>query len=102
MKLSATTSTADLLRSFHYFFNVKRGNTDWAYFSKRPDFDNLRMMGGLDDSVPDWKEYFWKVQIHAAETRFDLQPTWVKSIHKGELSFKYLGFNDQTTITKVH
>ena len=45
-------------RSFHYFFNIKRGVMDWAYFSKRADFDNLRMMGGLDESVPDWKEYF--------------------------------------------
>ena len=45
--------------------------TDWAYFSKRPEFDNFRMIGGLDESVQDWKEYFWKVTIDATETRYD-------------------------------
>ena len=89
-------------RAFHYYFCIKRGNTDWAYFSKRPDFDNLRMMGRLDESMPDWKEYFWKVAIYAGETRFEFQSTWVKPIHKGELPYKYLGLNDKTTVTKIH
>ena len=86
-------------RAFHC---IKRGNTDWAYFSKRPDFDNLRMIGGLDESMPDWKEYFWKVVIHIGETRFDFQSAWVKPIHKGELPFKYLGLNDKTIVVKIH
>ena len=60
------------------------------------------MMGGLDESVLDWKEYFWKVQIHAGETRFDFPSSWVKPIHKGELPFKYLGLRDKTTVTKVY
>ena len=72
-----------------------------AYFSKRLDFNNLRMMGGLDESMPDWKEYFWKVAIHVGETRFDFQSTWVKPIHKGELPYKNLGLRDKTTVTKI-
>mgnify|MGYP004636412235 CR=1 FL=1 len=39
-------------RAFHYYLCIKKGNIDWAYFSKRPKFANFRMMGGLDESVP--------------------------------------------------
>ena len=60
------------------------------------------MMGGLDESVSDWKEYFWKVSIHAGETRFNFQATWIKPIHKGELPLKYLRQNDKTTVVKIH
>ena len=87
--------------AFHFYLCIKRGNTDWAYFSKRPKYDNFRMMGGLTESVPDWKEYFWKVIINTSETRFDFQSSWVKPIHKGELPFKYLGLNDKITVSKI-
>ena len=64
-----------IARAFHFFFCVKKGDTDWAYFSKRPEFDNLKMMGGLEDSVHNWKEYFWKVTIDALEIRLDYSST---------------------------
>ena len=49
------------------------------------------MTGGLDDSVPDWKEYFWKVSINPTKTKLDFKNTRVKPIHKGELEYKELG-----------
>ena len=59
------------------------------------------MMGGLDKSVPDWKEYFWKVSINAVKTQFNFNSSWIRPIHKGELPFKYLGLNDKTTVSKI-
>ena len=47
-----------IAQAFHYYFCIKKGNTDRAYFSKRPEFDSMKMMGGLGESVLDWKEYF--------------------------------------------
>ena len=88
-------------KAFHFYFCIKRGNTDWAYFSKRPEFDNFRIMGGLDDSVHDWKEYYWKVTINATETRFDFNSSWIRPIHKGELPFKFLRINNKTTVSKL-
>ena len=75
--------------------------TDWAYFNKRPEFDNFRMMGGLDKSVPDWKEYFLKVTINATETRFDFHSSWSRPIHKGELPYRLLGLNNKVTVSKI-
>ena len=75
--------------------------TDWTYFSKRPEFDNFRMMDGLDESVQDWKEYFWKVTIDATETRFDFHSSWSRLIHKGELPYRLLRLNDKATVSKI-
>ena len=59
------------------------------------------MMGDLDESVPDWKEYYWKVTINASETSFDFNSSWIRPIHKGELPFKFLGVNDKTIVSKI-
>ena len=77
---------------------MKKGERDYAYFSKCPEYDALRMMGGLEESILNWKEYFWKVSIDPKETQLDFNSTWVKSIHKGELD---LGPNDKVTVKKI-
>ena len=59
------------------------------------------MMGGLDESVPDWKEYFWKVSINASETIFEFNSSWIRSIHKEELPFTKLGIKDKTIVSKI-
>ena len=93
--------TRPTARAFHFYFCIKRGNMDWAYFSKRPEYDNFRMMGSLTESIPDWKEYFWKVAINPMETRYNFQSSWVKLIHKGELQFKHPRLYDKTTVSKI-
>ena len=43
-------ATRPMARSFQFFFCIKCSMTDWAYFSKRSEFDNFRMMGELNES----------------------------------------------------
>ena len=59
------------------------------------------MMGGLDESVQDWKEYFWKVTIDATKTQYDFHSSWSRLIHKGELPYRLLGLNDKVTVLKI-
>ena len=74
-----------IARAFHFYFQLQT-IWHWYYCSKRPNFAQLRLMGGLVDIAYDWKEYFWVIQVDPLETKLDFQYTWCQLIHyQGEL-----------------
>lgn len=75
---------------------MKKGDKDWAYFSKQPKHDSLKMIGSLEESVSDLK-----VSINVLETHLDFNRNWLKPIHKGKVEFKEFGLNDKVLVKKI-
>ena len=88
-------------RLFRHFYQPKKSQEGWFFFSKQTKLKENRLFGGLDESIEGWKPEYWLITADPQENPFDFHHHWVQPIHKEEFPEEKLGAHDRTAAQMI-
>ena len=88
-------------RLFRHFYQPKKSQEGWYFFSKQTKLKENRLFGGLDESIEGWKPEYWVITADPQENPFDFHHHWVQPIHKDELPEDKLEPHDKAAAQKI-